>query len=68
MLLRCYGWRRRKSEHHTLSYAHVLDHADSESIEATVRRRRIFLAGFVARVEERLQRTVVFGEIVGGKG
>ena len=42
----------------------------SESIEATLRRRRILLAGFVARVEDtRLPpKCVMFGEMVGGAG
>lgn len=42
---------------------------DSESIGATVRRRRILFAEFVARVgEERLPQRVVFGGLGGGKG
>ena len=69
MLLRCLGWRKRKCEDHTLSYANALVKADSESIETTVRRRRMLFAGFVARMgEERLPRRVMFGEMVGGKG
>ena len=41
---------------------------DSESVETTVRRRRMF-AGFVARMgEERVPRRVMFGEMLGGKG
>ena len=41
----------------------------SESIEATVRRRRVLFGGFVARMgKERLPQRVVFGELVGGKG
>ena len=39
----------------------------SESIEATLRRRRILFARFVARVEDtRLSKCVMFGELVGG--
>ena len=42
---------------------------DSESVETTVRRRRILFAGFVLRMgEERLPRRVMFGEMLGGKG
>ena len=42
---------------------------DSESIETTVRKWRMLLAGFVARTgEERLTRRVIFRELVGGKG
>ena len=41
----------------------------SASIEATLRRRRIFFAGFVARIEDtRLPTCVMFGEMVGGAG
>ena len=41
----------------------------SESIEATLRRRRILFAGFVARMEDtRLPKYVMFGKIVGGEG
>ena len=41
----------------------------SESNEATLRRRRILFAGFVARMEDmRLPRCVIFGELVGGAG
>ena len=41
----------------------------NESIEATLRRRRILFAGFVARMEDtRLPKCVMFGEMVGGAG
>ena len=69
MLLRCLGWRKRKRDHHTLSYADALAQADSESIKAIVRKRRILFAGFTAHMgEERLPQRVMFGELVGGKG
>ena len=68
MLLRCLGWRKRKREDHNLSYANEVLRTDSESIETTVRSRRILFAGFVARMgEERLPRRVMFGEILGGR-
>ena len=42
---------------------------DSESVETTLRRRRIWFAGFVARMgEERLPRRVKSGEMLGGRG
>ena len=64
MLLRCLGRRKRKREDHTLSYANAVLRKDSESVETTVRRRRLLFAGFVAHVgEERLPRRVMFGEI-----
>ena len=69
MLLRCLGWRKRKRDAHTLSYADALAKTASESIEAIVRKRRILFAGFVALMgEERLPQRVMFGEFVGGKG
>ena len=41
----------------------------SESIEATLRRKRISFAGFVARMEDtRLPKGVMFEEMVGGAG
>ena len=69
MLLRCLGWRNRKRDDHTLSYADALAKTDSESIEAIVRKRRVLFAESVARMgEERLPQRVMFGELVGGKG
>ena len=44
MLLRYLGWRKRKREDHILSYAHAILRTDSESVETTVRRRRILLS------------------------
>ena len=67
-LLRCLGWRKRKRDDHTLSYADALDKTASESIYPIVRKRRILFAGFVARMgEERLPQMVMFGELVGGE-
>ena len=42
MLLRCIGWRKQKRDGYTLSYADALAKAGSESVEAIVRKRRIF--------------------------
>ena len=68
-LLRCLEWRKRKRDDHTLSYADALVQTDSESVKAIVRKRKILLAGFVARIgEERLPQRVMFGEFVWGKG
>ena len=69
MLVRCLGWRKRKRDDHTLSYADALAKTAFKSIEAIVRKRRILFAGFVPRMgEERLPQRVMFEEIVGGKG
>ena len=66
VLVRCLGWRKRKRKDHILSYANALLRTDSESVETTVRRRRILFAGIVARMgEERLPGRVMFGDARG---
>ena len=41
----------------------------SESVVATLRRRRILFEGFVARMENtRMPKCVMFGELEGGRG
>ena len=68
-LLRCIGWRKHNSADHPISYPDTLIKTGSESIEATLRRRRILLAGIVARMENtRLLKCVMFRELVGGAG
>ena len=68
-LTRCIGWRKHNRADHPISYLDTLLKTRSESIEATLRRRRILFAGFVARMEDtRLPKCVVFGEMVGGAG
>ena len=63
----CIGWRKHNRTDHPISYLDTLIKTRSESIEATLRRRRILLAGFVARMEDtRLPKCLVFGELVGG--
>ena len=53
--------RRDQVRHLTISYADALVKTDSESVGATVRRRRILFEGFVARMgEECLPRRVMF--------
>ena len=53
---------------HPISYLNTLIKG-SESIEATLRRRRILFAEFVARTEDtRLPKYVMFGELVRGAG
>ena len=50
---------------HLISYLDTLVKTGSESIKATLRRRRIVFAGFVARMEDtRLPKCVMFGEMV----
>ena len=68
-LTRCIGWRKHNRTDHPISYLDTLVKTGSESIEATLRRRRILFAGFVARMEDtRLPKCVMFGEMVGGAG
>ena len=66
-LTRCIGWRKRTRTDHPISYLETLVKTGSESIEATLRKRRIRFAGAVARVNDtRLPKCVTFGELVGG--
>ena len=67
-LTRCIGWRKHNRADRPISYLDTRIMTGSESIEATLRKRRIFFAGFVARMEDmRLPKCVMFGELVGGE-
>ena len=64
-LVRCIGWRKHNRSDHPISYRDTLVKTRSESIKATLRKRRILFAGFVARMEDRrLPTCVAFGELV----
>ena len=66
---RCIGWRKHNRADHPIYYRDTLLKTGSESIEATLRRRQILFAGFVARMEDtRLPKCVMLGEMVGGAG
>ena len=66
-LTRCIGWRKHNRADHPISYLDTLLKTGSESIEATLRRRRILFAGFVARMKDtRLPKCVMFGEMMRG--
>ena len=69
-LNRCIGWRKHNHRaDHPIAYLDTLVKTGSKIIEATLRRRRILFAGFVARMEDtRLPKCVMFGEMVGGAG
>ena len=69
-LTRCIGSRKKYNRaDHPISYLDTLLKTGSESIEVTLRRRRILFAGYVARMEDtRLPKCVMFGEMVGGAG
>ena len=63
----CIGWQEHNRADHPIPYRDTLIKSGSESIEATLRRRRIFFAGFLARMADtRLPKCVMFGEMVGG--
>ena len=65
----CIGGRKHNRADHSISYLDTLIKTGSESIEATLRRRWILFAGFVARMENtRLPKCVILGKLVGGAG
>ena len=67
-LIRCIDWRKHNRADHPISYLDTLIKTRSESIEATLRRRRNSFAGFVARMEDtRLPKCVMLGELVGAR-
>ena len=74
-LTRCIGWRKNNRADHPIFYLDTLIKTGSESIEATLRRRRIDLVcgicgdyDYITRMEDtRLPKFVVFGELVGGQ-
>ncbi|CAB1115072.1 unnamed protein product [Ectocarpus sp. CCAP 1310/34] len=65
---RCIGWSKRKRSDRPLSYAQALIQAGcEETIEATVRKRRLCFAGFVMRMEDnRLPKGILLGAMAGG--
>ena len=51
-----------------MSYAKALKKAQCESVETTIRKRRLLFAGAVQRTtNERLTHRVMFGTMAGGK-
>ncbi|CAB1116823.1 unnamed protein product [Ectocarpus sp. CCAP 1310/34] len=66
-LTRCIGWSKRKRSDRPLSYAQALIQAGcEETIEATVRKRRLCFAGFVMRMEDnRLPKRMLLGAMTG---
>ncbi|CAM9559749.1 unnamed protein product [Laminaria digitata] len=60
--------RRQRTDHTTLSYAKALKKTRYESIVVTIRQRRLFLAGVVARQHNgRLPSRVMFATITDGE-
>ena len=69
ILRRCIGWRKTNRADHPIFYLDTLMKTGSESIEVTLRRRRILFAGYVARMEDtRLPYCVMFGELMRSAG
>ncbi|CAB1103681.1 unnamed protein product [Ectocarpus sp. CCAP 1310/34] len=68
LLLRVIGYRRKRGTYRQLSYAQALKRVGCQSVEATVRQRRLLFAGAVARQPDgRLPKRLMFGELVGGE-
>ncbi|CAB1113911.1 unnamed protein product [Ectocarpus sp. CCAP 1310/34] len=68
LLLRVIGYRRKGGTYRQLSYAQALKRVGCQSVEATVRQRRLLFAGAVARQPDgRLPKRLMFGELVGGE-
>ena len=67
-LLRIIGFQRRQRTDHLMSYAKTLKKAQCDSVEATIRKRRLLYARTVQRMHnERLTRRVMFGTMAGGE-
>ena len=65
----CIGWRKHNRADHPISYLDTLIKTEGESIEATLRKRRILFAGFVASMKDtKLPKCVMFRELTGGAG
>ena len=52
LLLQVIGYRRKRGAHKQMSYTQVLKKIGRQSVEATVRRRRLLFEGAVARQPE----------------
>eukprot|EP00752_Nemacystus_decipiens_P015067 g13423.t1 len=70
LLTRCIGWSKWKRTDRPLSYAETLLRTGcEETIEATVRKRRLCFAGFVMRMDDdRLPKRVLLRTLATGKG
>ena len=66
-LLRIIGFQRPQRTDHLMSDAKARKKAQYESVETTIRKRRLLFAGAVQRTHnERLTRRVMFGTMAGG--
>ena len=67
-VLRVIGHRRKRGTYRQLSYAQAEKRVGSQSVEATVRQRRLLFAGAVARQPDGgLPKRLMFGELMGGE-
>ncbi|CAN0420903.1 unnamed protein product [Ascophyllum nodosum] len=68
-LLRVIGHRRVHSTYRKMSYAKALKKPGSQSVEATIRQRRLLFAGALARQgDKRLPKRLLFAERLEGGG
>ncbi len=67
-LLRCVGFKKKEKTDHLIAYHELLERTDCESIEATIRRRRLLWAGKIVRMDDsRLPKVMLFGELDAGR-
>ena len=67
LLLRVIGYRRERGTYRQLSYAQALKKTGCQSLEATIRQRRLLFAGAMARQPAgRLPKRLMDGKLVGG--
>ena len=68
LLLRVIGYRRERGTYRQLSYARALKKTGCQSVEATIRQRRLLFAGAMARQPAgRLPKRLMDGKLVGGE-
>ena len=68
LLLRVIGYRRERGTYRQLSYAQALKKTGCQSVEATIRQRRLLFAGAKAsQPDGRLPKRLMDGKLVGGK-
>ena len=67
-LLRIIGFQRRQRTDHLMSNAKARKKAQCESVETTIRKRRLLFTGAVQRTQnDGLTRRVMFGTMAGGE-
>ena len=68
LLLRVIGYRRERGTYRQLSYAQALKKTGCQSVEATIRQRRLLFAGAMARQPPgRLPKRLMDGKLVRGE-